>query len=104
MVRKKKISIIIERDLWERFKTKVVNEKDLKGLSKAVEEAIEEKLCEDSMIVALEEFLSSEKPLLVITPVKPKIQTDTGKSVRELRDLRFKIYEKRGNKYFNKES
>jgi hypothetical protein len=43
MVRKKKINIIIDRDLWERFKTKVVNEKDLKGLSKAVEEAIEEK-------------------------------------------------------------
>jgi hypothetical protein len=43
MVRKKKISIIIERDLWERFKTKVENEKGLKELSKTVEEAIEEK-------------------------------------------------------------
>jgi 16S rRNA C967 or C1407 C5-methylase (RsmB/RsmF family) len=104
MVRKKKISIIIERDLWERFKTKVENEKGLKELSKAVEEVIEEKICEDLIIEALEEFLSSEKPPLVITPVKPKIQTDTGKSVRELRDLRFKIYEKRGNKYFNKKS
>ena len=104
MVRKKKISIVIDRDLWERFKTKVENEKGLEELSKAVEEVIEEKICEDLIIEALEEFLSSEKPPLVITPVKPEIQTDTGKSVRELRDLRFKIYEKRGNKYFNKES
>jgi hypothetical protein len=89
MVRKKKISIIIDRDLWERFKTKVENEKGLKELSKAVEEVIEEKLCEDSMIEALEKLLGSEKPPLVITPVKPKIHTNAGKTVRELRDSRF---------------
>jgi hypothetical protein len=89
MVRKKKISIIIERDLWERFKTKVENEKGLKELSKAVEEAIEEKLCEDLIVETIEELLGSEKPPLVITPVKPKIQTDAGKTVRELRDSGF---------------
>jgi hypothetical protein len=89
MVRKKKISIIIDIDLWERFKTKVVSEKGLKDLSKAVEEVIEGKLCEDSMIEALEKLLGSEKPPLVITPVKPKIQTNAGKTVREVRDSRF---------------
>jgi hypothetical protein len=89
MVRKKKISIIIDRDLWERFKTKVISEKGLKELSKTIEEAIKEKLCEDSMIEALEKLLGSEKPPLVITPVKPKIQTNAGKTVRELRDSRF---------------
>jgi hypothetical protein len=89
MVGKKRISIIIDRDLWERFKTKVVNEKDLKELSKTVEETIKEKLCEDSIIETLEELLGSEKPPLVITPVKPKIQTNAGKTVRELRDSRF---------------
>ncbi|NHV98458.1 MAG: hypothetical protein HA496_02285, partial [Thaumarchaeota archaeon] len=47
MTRKIKTSIVIDGDLWERFKTKVVGEKGLKGLSKAVEEAIEEELCED---------------------------------------------------------
>jgi hypothetical protein len=89
MFRKKKISIIIDRDLWERFKTKVISEKGLKELSKTIEEAIKEKLCEDSMIEALEKLLGSEKPPLVITPVKPKIQTNAGKTVRELRDSRF---------------
>jgi hypothetical protein len=89
MVRKKKISIIIDRDLWERFKTKVVSEKGLKELSKTVEEAIEEKLCEDLIVETIEELLGSEKPPLVMTPVKPKIQTDAGKTVRELRDSRF---------------
>jgi metal-responsive CopG/Arc/MetJ family transcriptional regulator len=48
MVRKKKISIIIDRDLWERFKTKVISEKGLKELSKTIEEAIKEKLCENA--------------------------------------------------------
>jgi hypothetical protein len=89
MVRKKKISIIIDRDLWERFKTKVISKKGLKELSKTIEEVIKEKLCEDSMIEALEKLLGSEKPPLVITPVKPKIQTNAGKTVRELRDSRF---------------
>jgi hypothetical protein len=89
MVRKKKISIIIDRDLWERFKTKIIGKKDLKELNKAVEEAIKEKLCEDLIVETIEELLGSEKPPLVITPVKPKIQTDAGKTVRELRDSRF---------------
>jgi hypothetical protein len=89
MVRKKKISIIIDRDLWERFKTKIIGKKDLKELNKAVEEAIKEKLCEDLIVETIEELLGFEKPPLVITPVKPKIQTDAGKTVRELRDSRF---------------
>jgi len=89
MVRKKKISIIIDRDLWERFKTKIIGKKNLKELNKAVEEAIKEKLCEDLIVETIEELLGSEKPPLVITPVKPKIQTDAGKTVRELRDSRF---------------
>jgi len=89
MIKKIKTSIVIDRDLWERFKTKVVGEKGLKGLSKAVEEAIEEELCEDLIIEALEGLLGSEKPPLIITPVKPEIQTDAGKVVRELRDSRF---------------
>jgi len=89
MTRKIKASIVIDGDLWERFKTKVVGEKGLKGLSKAVEEAIEEQLCEDLMIEALEGLLGSEKPPLVVAPVKPEAQTDAGKVVRELRDSRF---------------
>jgi hypothetical protein len=89
MVKKIKTSIVIDRNIWEKFKTKVVGEKGLKGLSEAVEEAIEEELCEDLMIEALEELLGSEKPPLVITPVRPEIQTDAGKVVRELRDSRF---------------
>ena len=89
MVRKKKISIIIDRDLWERFKTKIIGKKNLKELNKAVEEAIKEKLCEDLIVETIEELLGSEKPPLVMTPVKPKIQTDAGKTVRELRDSRF---------------
>ncbi|MCC6043039.1 MAG: hypothetical protein LM598_05375 [Candidatus Verstraetearchaeota archaeon] len=89
MTKKIKTSIVIDGDLWERFKTKIVGEKGLKGLSKAVEEAIEEELCEDLIVEALERLLGFEKPPLVITPVKPEAQTDAGRVVRELRDSRF---------------
>jgi hypothetical protein len=41
------------------------------------------------IIEALEGLLGSEKPPLVIAPVKPEAQTDAGKVVRELRDFRF---------------
>jgi hypothetical protein len=32
MVKKIKTSIVIDRNIWEKFKTKVVGEKGLKGL------------------------------------------------------------------------
>jgi hypothetical protein len=89
MTKKIKTSIVIDKDLWDRFKTKIVGEKGLKGLSKAVEEAIEEKLCEDLIVEALEGLLGSEKTPLTITPVEPATKTDAGKVVRELRDSRF---------------
>jgi hypothetical protein len=41
------------------------------------------------IVEALERLLGSEKPPLVITPVKPEAQTDAGRVVRELRDSRF---------------
>jgi hypothetical protein len=86
MNKKIKTSIVIDKDLWDRFTTKFIGEKGLKGLSKAVEEAIEEKLCEDLIVEALEGLLGSEKPPLAITPVEPTTKTDAGKVVRELRD------------------
>jgi acyl-CoA synthetase (AMP-forming)/AMP-acid ligase II len=88
MNKKIKTSIVIDKDLWDRFKSKVVGEKGLKGLSKAVEEAIEEELCEDLIVEALEGLLGSEKPPLAITPVESATKTDAGKVVRELRDSR----------------
>jgi len=86
MAEKIKTSIVIDRNLWKRFKMKVLGERGLKGISEAVEEAIKEELCEDLIAEALEELLGPEKPPLAVNPVKP--ETDAGRVVRELRDSR----------------
>jgi len=59
-----KTSIVIDRRLWEEFKLKVSGEKGLKMLG------------------------SERKIPLTIVPVKPRVTTDAGKVVRELRDSR----------------
>jgi hypothetical protein len=39
-----KTTIRVRRDLWEEFKSRVAAEKGLRGLSQALEEAIEDEL------------------------------------------------------------
>ena len=86
---KVKTTIVVDRELWEEFRSKVAAGRGLKALSSAVEEAIEEEVCEKLLIKALGEFreLGEELPL-VVTPVKPKVKTDAGEAVRELRESR----------------
>ncbi|MEM1611335.1 MAG: hypothetical protein QXQ57_06790 [Sulfolobales archaeon] len=88
---KVKTSIVVDRDLWERFKSRVAVERGLRTLSRAVEEAIEEELYEQTVIRALEELLQEEMKAyksIQVTPVKPRVTTDAGYVVRELRDSR----------------
>jgi len=86
---KVKTSIVIDSDLWEEFKSRVGSEKGMKALSRAIEEAIEEEIPERLVIKALEELIEfKEKLPLVISPIKPKVKTDAGKTVRELRESR----------------
>ncbi len=85
---KVKTSILVDRELWERFKSRVAGERGLKKLSKAIEEAIEEELSDHLVIEALEELLGPEELPLAVTPVKPRVKTDAGKAVRELRESR----------------
>ncbi len=85
-----KTSIMIDRELWEEFKSKIGSEKGLRMLSKAVEEAIEDEIAERLIIKALEEMLKEyrEEVPLTISPVKPKVATNAGKIVREMRESR----------------
>ncbi len=83
-----KTSITIDRKLWEELKLKVGSRGGLKALSRAVEEAIEEEVADLLIIEALEREVKSEELPLTISPVKPRVATDAGKSVRELRELR----------------
>ena len=85
-----KTSIMIDRELWEEFKSKIGSEKGLRMLSKAVEEAIEDEIAERLIIKVLEEMLKEygEEVPLTISPVKPKVITNAGKIVKEMRESR----------------
>jgi len=86
---KVKTSIVINRELWEELKSKVGSEKGLKMLSKVVEEAIEDELCEFIIMKALSKMLKPEKKIpLTIVAIKPKVPTNAGKVVREMRESR----------------
>ncbi len=85
-----KTSIMIDRELWKEFKSKVGSEKGLRGLSQAVEEAIEDEISDILIIRALEKLLKCAREIpLVISPVKPKVATNAGKAIREMRGSRF---------------
>ncbi len=83
-----KTSILIDKDVWERFKEKVLSERSLKELSKAVEEAIMEELVEVIVLEEIEQVLPRESIPLSIEPVRPRIKTHAEKIVREMRDSR----------------
>ncbi|RLF13965.1 MAG: hypothetical protein DRJ66_06895 [Thermoprotei archaeon] len=85
-----KSSIMIDRRFWKAFKSKVGSERELRALSQAVEEANEDEISGILIIKALEKLLGREKEIpLIISPVKPKVVTDAGKAIRELRGSRF---------------
>ena len=81
-----KTSIIIDEDIWETFKVKASSKKGLKGISKAVEEALEEELSEKTVTEALENMHTRKPTDLQVNPIKPKIATSAGKVISELRE------------------
>lgn len=84
-----KTSIVVSRELWEEFKSKVGSERGMKALSRVIEEVIEEEACERLIIRALEEIMEPKGELpLIISPVKPRVETNAGKIVREMRESR----------------
>ena len=82
-----KTSIVIDKDLWELFKAKASSKKGLKGVSMAVEEALEDGLSEKVVAEALGKMLSEKGKIteLDVKPVKPKTATSAGKAIGELR-------------------
>jgi len=80
---------VVNRELWEEFKSRIGSERGLKALSRVIEEIIEEEICERLIIKALEEIIGSKRELpLMIIPVKPRIETNAGKVVKKLRESR----------------
>ena len=79
-----KTSLLINRELWEEFKLKVGSRVGLRALSRAVEELLEEGVAERVVAEELSKMLEVPAPLEVKL-VKPKVPTDAGRAVRELR-------------------
>jgi len=88
-MRKIKTSIMVDENLWKMFKVKASSKMGLKGVSGAVEEALEEELSEKVVAEALERMCSEKSAELEVKPVKPKFATSAGKVISELRGRRF---------------
>jgi len=86
-----KTSINIDKELWKRFKLKATAERGLKGLSNAVEEALEEELSELLVVKTLESMLPVRSAVEEVVPVKPMAKTSAEEAIRELRDSRIKV-------------
>jgi len=83
---KVKTTIVIDRELWTRFKARILEE-GLEEVSRVIEEIIREEVLEDYVVSAIRELMGKES-LLEVKPVKPLIETDAGRAVREIRDER----------------
>ena len=83
-----KTSIVIDEDLWKKFREKITLERGLRELSKAVEEAIEEELVEEIVLRGLEEELGEITRYTSIEPIKPRVRTRAEEVVREMRESR----------------
>ena len=85
MTGKVKTSIMIDADVWQEFKALASSKKGLKGISEAVEEALEEELGERTVMEALTKMEGKKIRDLDVKPVKPKFATSAGKIIAEMR-------------------
>lgn len=79
---------MVDSELWEEFKSRVGSERGLRALSRAIEEALEEEVSDVLVVKALEKLLGEGEVPLDVTPVKPRVATNAGEAVRELRGAR----------------
>ncbi len=81
-----KSTIVIDRELWYKFRARLLEE-GVEEVSSALEELVREELLEDYVSQALGGLLNGELPGEV-KPVKPQVETHAENVVRELRDER----------------
>jgi ferredoxin-fold anticodon binding domain-containing protein len=86
MGRKIKTTIVIDKDLWSKFKAKLLEE-GVDEVSSVIEEMIREELV-DKVVDNLNELIGGEL-IQVVEPVKPLAETAAEKVVRELRESRY---------------
>jgi hypothetical protein len=82
-----KTTIVIDKDLWSKFKAKLLEE-GVDEVSSVIEEMIREELVVDKVVDSLNELIGGELTQAV-EPVKPLAETAAEKVVRELRESRY---------------
>jgi len=79
---------VIDRELWYRFKARLLEE-EVEEVSRAIEELIREEVLDDYVTSAIQSLLgASLESLPEVRPVRPLVETDAGRVVREMRDGR----------------
>ena len=82
-----KTTIVIDKDLWSKFKAKLLEE-GVDEVSSVIEEMIREELVVDKVVDSLNELIGGEL-IQVVESVKPLAETAAEKVVRELRESRY---------------
>jgi ferredoxin-fold anticodon binding domain-containing protein len=82
-----KTTIVVDKDLWSKFKAKLLDE-GVDEVSSVIEEMIREELVVDKVVDSLNELIGGEL-IQVVEPVKPLAETAAEKVVRELRESRY---------------
>jgi len=86
MGKKVKTTIVVDRDLWNKFKAKLLEE-GVNDVSSVIEELIKEEL-----MLSIDNALSKlieNKLIQIIEPVKPSTKTSAEEVIRELRESRY---------------
>ena len=79
-------TIVVDKDLWSKFKAKLLDE-GVDEVSSVIEEMIREELV-DKVVDSLNELIGGEL-IQAVEPVKPLAETAAEKVVRELMESRY---------------
>uniref|UniRef100_A0A7J3XZ57 CopG family transcriptional regulator n=1 Tax=Thermogladius calderae TaxID=1200300 RepID=A0A7J3XZ57_9CREN len=83
---KVKTTIVIDRELWYKFKLRLL-ESGIEEVSNALERLVREELLEDYVVEELTRLVGGEV-VSEVKPVKPLAETNAGRAVREMRESR----------------
>ena len=81
-----KTTIVIDEELWRKFKARLLEE-GVEEVSRALEELVREEIVEDYVAEALTR-LAGGVILSEVKPVKPQVEMNAGRVVREMRESR----------------
>ena len=85
---KVKTTIMIDKKVWEEFRLKVNEDRGIRELSRAIEEALEDEAPSLLITQALNEIIGETRIIEEVKTIEPLKPTDAGKTIREMRSHR----------------